>query len=191
MARAQGGAATRRYIEQLPRLVAERVLPGAARAGAKVIADGAKLELGDRRADGANGSKVLIADSVKVRAKKHSTLIVARVLLQGPGAYVGRWLEYGTSGHFISVDPAYRRGMTARRTNKQIKNGDAALKSTLMINGKPVGTTVYHPGAKKVPFLRPSLDKNQAEAKAAAQSYINARVTRAGIKAGSSIGEDE
>lgn len=191
MARARGGAATRRYMEQLPRLIAERVLPGAARAGAKVIAEGAKVELGGKRADGANGSKVLIADSVKVRAKKHSSLIVARVLLQGPGAYVGRWLEYGTSGHFISVDPAFRQGMTARRTNARIEGGDAGLKSTLIINGKPVGATVYHPGSRKVPFLRPSLDKNQDEAKAAAQSYINARVTRSGIRASASESEDQ
>jgi hypothetical protein len=134
---------------------------------------------------------VLIADSVKVKPKKHGTLIIARVLFEGPGAYVGRWLEYGTAPHFISVDPAYRQGMTTRRTNKRIADGDDALKSTLLINGKPVGATVYHPGSKKVPSLRPALDRKQAEAKAAAQSYISARVTRAGIIGDDTEGADQ
>lgn len=167
-------------------MLAARVLPGAARAGANVIAQEAKHLLGSKRAEGGGGTKVLIADSVKVRSKKPTSKITARVLLDGPGAYVGRWLEYGTSPHFISVDPAYRNGMTARRTNTRIKGGDAALHGTLMINGEAVGTTVFHPGASKAPFFRPALDLKHDEAIKAAQAYIHSRVSRAGI-----VGEDE
>lgn len=186
MARRRSGAATRRFMEQLPVLLATKVLPGAARAGAKVIAQEARTILGGRQAEAGNGAMVLIADSVKVRSRKREGLVAARVMLDGPGAYVGRWLEYGTHGHFISLDPAYRQGMTARRTNDRIRDGDADLKATLIINGKPVGTSVYHPGAKAHPFLRPALDGKRAEAVAAAQAYINRRVTRAGI-----VGSDE
>lgn len=177
-----------RNLEQLPALIAKHVLPGAARVGAKVIAQEAKTLLGSRSADAGKGSKqrVLIADSVKIRSRKRDGLIVARVLLEGPGAYVGRWLEYGTSPHFISVDPAFAQGITARRVNKRIADGDGDLRATLTINGKPVGATVYHPGARKAPFLRPALDLKGNEAKAAANAYIRSRVTRAGI-----VGTDE
>lgn len=186
MAKRRGGAATRRYMESLPELLATKVLPGAARAGAKVIAQGAKDLLGSKRADAGGGVEQLIADGVKVRSRKRDGLIIARVTLAGPTAYVGRWLEYGTDPHFISVDPGLRQGMTPRRINKRIADGDDDLKQTLLINGKPVGASVYHPGATKKPFLRPALDQNQTEAIAAAQSYISRRVTRTGI-----IGTDE
>jgi hypothetical protein len=49
MAKRRGNAATFRRLEQLPALLAERVLPGAARVGAKVIAEEAKSLLGKRR----------------------------------------------------------------------------------------------------------------------------------------------
>lgn len=186
MAKRRGGARWRQSMAQLPAELVKRVLPGAARAGAKVIADEAKVRLGGRQATSGSGAKVLIADAVKVRSKKREGLIVARVLLAGPGSYVGRWLEYGTSAHFITVDDEYRERMTARRINRRISDGDGALHATLVINGKPVGASVYHPGARPHPFLRPAADTKEAEAKAAAQAYINSRVRRAGI-----IGTDE
>lgn len=186
MAKRRGNAATMRSLEQLPKTIAERVLPGAARAGAKVIAEAAKDLLGNKRAETGGGARVLIADSVKVRSRKRDGLIVARVLLDGPGAYVGRWLEFGTSPHFISVDPNFRQGMTAKRINTRIKDGDGALHATLMINGKPVGATVHHPGGRKAPFLHPAFDLNQVAAKAAAQAYITSRISRAGV-----VGTDE
>lgn len=181
MAKVRGGAETRRYMTELPGLLRDRVLRGAARAGAKVIAEGAKERLGSRTAEGPGGADVLIANSVKVQVKLKGEIVRGRILLDGPGAYVGRWLEYGTDPHFISVDPQYRQGMTARRINKSIADGDEGLKASLVINGKPVGTTVFHPGARKAPFLRPAVDTLEREALAAAQAYITARLTRAGI----------
>ena len=183
MAKARGrrGGGVRRYLQQQFAQIIEDVLPGATRVGAKVIAEEAQNLLGDRRAEAAGGVEVLIADSVKVRTRKRGGVVVARIMLQGPGAYVGRWLEYGTSPHFISVDDERRQGMTARRINKRIKEGDSALKSTLIINGKPVGATVFHPGATAHPFLRPALDTKIVEATSAAQSYIDRRVRRSGI----------
>ncbi|THG40439.1 HK97 gp10 family phage protein [Sphingomonas olei] len=193
MAKVRGGAATRRYMTQLPELLRERVLRGAARAGAKVIAEGAKERLGGRTAEGPGGADVLIANSVKVQVKLKGEIVRGRILLRGPGAYVGRWLEYGTDPHFISVDPQYRQGMTARRINKRISDGDDGLKATLMINGKPVGTSVWHKGARKVPFLRPAVDTLEREAIAAAQAYIDVRIAKGliGHNAGPEIEDDE
>lgn len=189
MARSLGSAARERYMQSLLGLLMARVLPGAARTGAKVIAGEAKHLLGGRQAD-AGAGKVLIADSVKVRVRERNGLIVARVSLSGPGAYVGRWLEYGTKAHFISVDPGLKLGTTAKRVNTRIADGDADLKATLVINGKPVGTTVYHPGATERPFLRPALDTKQTEAVAAAQAYIDKRVRRSGIIAAAEQEDD-
>lgn len=189
MAKRRSNAAVLRKMEALPALIAKHVLPGATRAGARVIAEEAKVLLNGRRADSTAGS-VLIADSVKVRSRKSDGLIVARVLLAGPGAYVGRWLEFGTSAHFISVDPDYRQGMTARRINKRVKDGDGALRSTLMINGKAVGATVFHKGSDPYPFLYPAFDLKQAEARATARAYIAKRVSGLSV-IGTDEGDDE
>lgn len=170
-----------RQIKDLPELFVERILPGAAKAGGLVIADAAKQLLGTRRAETGSGAKVLIADSVKVKVRRNGSIITARVTLIGPGAYVGRWLEYGTSGHFITVAAEAREGRTARRINRQIAAGDEQVKASLFINGKPVGPSVYHPGAKPHPFLRPASDNNEDAAKGAALAYMAQRVTKAGI----------
>ncbi|WP_210357645.1 HK97 gp10 family phage protein [Sphingomonas beigongshangi] len=186
MATRRGGAAVRRYMAELPDLLNKRVLPGAARAGAKVIAEEAKQLLGDRRADTGRGGSVLIADAVKVKTRRKGDLIIARVLLKGLGAYVGNWLEYGTQPHFITVDPAHRQGKTARRINKLIRDGNSTVQGTLVINGQPIGSSVHHPGARPHPFLRPARDLKDAEAKAAARTYVTSRLGRRGI-----IGTDE
>lgn len=181
MAKRRSSSATRQAIKELPEVFLDRILPRAARAGAEVIADDARAALGGRRAETGGGAYVLIADSVKVKVKREGTLIRARIYLDGPGAYVGRWLEYGTDPHFITIDPTVRKGMTARRVNAKITDGDGDLKATLLINGKPVGTSVYHPGAQAKPFLRPALDNREGDAIAAMQGYVTSRATRAGI----------
>lgn len=89
------------------------------------------------------------------------------------------WLEYGTDAHFITVDDSQRGGMSVRKINDGRKAG------TLAIGGEPVGATVWHPGAKAHPFLRPSLDVKEADAIRSAQHYIYTRATKAGV-----IGQD-
>lgn len=177
MAKRRSTAATRRYVTELPERFLQRVLPGAARTGAEVIAEGAKDLLGDRKAETGGGGEVRIADSVKVKVRRKDGQIRARIMLDGPGAYVGRWLEYGTDPHLISVSDEVRGGRTVARINTLAKEG------SLIIGGQFVGQSVFHPGAQAKPFMRPALDTREAEAIAAAQSYINARGTRAGIAA--------
>jgi len=86
------------------------------------------------------------------------------------------WLEYGTAPHLISVDDSQRQGLSVRRVNDRVNAG------SLVINGNFVGTTVHHPGARPHPFMRPALDTKEGEARAAAQSYINSRISRSGIR---------
>lgn len=175
MATVKGLADVRRFLAQLPGELETKVLRGAARVAANVIAEEAKSRLGDRRAEVAGGGTVLIADSVKVRSSAKDGLIVGKVQVKGPGAYVAPWLEYGTAPHLISVSDKAREGRSIGKINQLVKKG------SLAIGGQFVGESVQHPGARPHPFLRVSLDTKEAEAIAAAQSYINARISPAGI----------
>jgi hypothetical protein len=89
------------------------------------------------------------------------------------------WLEYGTDPHFISVSESERKGRSIGRVNQQLR--EAGGNASLVIGGKFVGETVFHPGARPYPFLRPALDVKEADAVRAAQAYINASVSRRGI----------
>ena len=172
MATARGGGEVKRLIASLPAQIEKRLLPGAARAGANVIADEARDQC---------------IDKLKVRTKAEPGLVVARIKPDPkmPGAFRATWIEYGTDPHFITVDKAASGGRTARRINyldaKAGAEGRAGPGSTLVINGKPVGTTVWHPGARPFPFLRPALDTKRAAAVTAAQAYVDKHVTRSGI----------
>lgn len=201
MATRRGVPEMKRHLELLAEHLRSRVIPAAARAGAKVIAQEARDILGDRRAETAGGAKVLIADAVKVRMRRREGGVVARVTLDGPGAYVGNWLEYGTAPHFISVDASQSSGMTAARINKAEAGGRRIVggarrvrkdgeKRSLVIGGKFVGSTVHHPGARPHPFMRPALDRKHDEAVVAAQAYIDRRLTRAGRRAPVAEGDE-
>ncbi|MEG3089503.1 HK97 gp10 family phage protein [Sphingomonas sp. PB4P5] len=144
----------------------KKVLRGAGRAGAKVVEDEMKVRSISQDVD----------EAIVTKTKGDDTRIVVKITIKpGWARSVATWLEYGTDPHFISVDDSQRDGMTVKRVNEQTKTG------SLVIGGKFVGATVFHPGARAHPFMRVSLDVKEAEAVAAARSYINARVTRSGI----------
>lgn len=166
----RGKDAVRAFIASVPEKLAERVLVGAGRAAANVIADEAR--------DRSISDEVTAA--IKVTVRREPGRIIARVIVKGPGAYLAPWLEYGTEPHFISVDDSQRKGMSTARFNKS----DAA--ASLVIGGNFVGSTVWHPGAQPHPFLRVSLDLKEREAVAAAQQYISKRVGTIGF-----LGNDE
>jgi hypothetical protein len=165
MVTSKGGTEVRQFIAKLPGEIERKLLRGAGRAAANVIADEAK--------ERSISSEVSSAIKVKVRTTEDQ--VVAKVQVRGRGAYIAPWLEYGTSAHFISVDDSQREGMSVNKINKANKAG------SLVIGGKFVGSTVLHPGARPHPFLRPALDIKGDAAFAAAQGYINSRVTRSGI----------
>jgi len=178
MATMTGRSAVSSYMAKLPEQLT-RVLQGAGRAGGKVIADEVKVRAPAEE----------VAEAVIIRSRTQDHRIVVRVTIKPGWAYsLALWGEYGTSPHFISVDDEQRGGLGIRRINAKVREADG--NGSLVIAGQFVGKTVFHPGAGQHPFLRPSLDTKQTEAVKAAQAYINARVSRSGIR-GSDEGDDE
>lgn len=170
----RGRSEVKRFIAQLPGDIERKLLRGAGRAAANVIADEAR--------DRSISSEVSGAIKVKVSAAEGR--VVAKVQVRGKGAFIAPWLEYGTKPHLISVDDSQRGGKSVKRINDLAKATGSS--HSLVIGGKFVGATVMHPGATPHPFLRPALDTKEVEAIAAAQDFIRSRVTRAGI-----VGPDE
>jgi len=152
------------FFANLPGKLQENVLRGAAKAAAKVVAEEAKQRTQSSE----------VRDAIKTDSKVEHGKVTARVKVQGPGAYLGPWEEYGTSPHYISVDDSQRMGMSVGRINRKAKEG------VLVINGEPVGKTVLHPGARPHPFLRPALDLKADEAIRAAQAHIDKRLAKEG-----------
>ena len=166
MVTSRGKSDVQRFMARLPEEIVSKLLVGAGRAGGKVIAEEAKDRVISQD----------VADNIVVRTKREDSRVIVRITVRkGFALSVGNWLEWGTSPHFITVDASQRDGRSVRRINEL---GDHA---SLMINGKFVGETVYHPGAQAHPFLRPALDLKEREAIGMAQSYINARVKPSGI----------
>ncbi len=164
------------FFDALPAEIETKLLRGAARAGATVIADGARQD--------APAEEVRAA--IRVRTAVEPGRATGKVTISGQWPRsLALWAEYGTSPHYITVDDSQRGGRSVGRINRQAKD------SVLVINGQPVGKTVFHPGARAAPFLRPALDMKQAAAIAAAQAYINARVTPGGITGDADTGDDD
>lgn len=172
MPTSKGRAAVDRYFDQAPEKLM-RVLRGAARAGATVIEKGAE--------DLCRSDEVRAAITTATRREEDRMLGLVQVKGSRWIQARANWLEYGTSPHFISVDDSQRRGRSVGRINSLAKDeGDHSL----VIGGKFVGKTVFHPGAQAHPFMRTSLDLNEQAAVAEAQRYLNVRVGRSGITGG-------
>jgi hypothetical protein len=171
----KGGAALQAFLADLPAKLERNVLRGALKAGADVIADGAR--------DGCRSPEVRATIGTTSRTEKG--LVTAKVQTKGDGAYKAPWLENGTDPHFISVDPAMSDGQTVRRVNaldrKAMEDGNTGPGRSLFINGKPVGSTVFHPGARPYPFMRPALDTHEQAAIAAIGNHVAAKLTKQGL----------
>lgn len=184
MATSKGRSDVSRYIANIPGAM-ERLLRGAGRAGANVIAEEAKQRSISSEVSGA----IKVATSVK------DGKVSAKIQVRGKGAYLAPWLEYGTKQHFISVDDSQSKGMSAGRINridkKAREEGKIGAGKSLVINGTFVGATVLHPGAQAHPFLRPALDTKEGEAMAAARSYVSGRIGRLGLAATDAQDDEE
>lgn len=171
MAFIKGREAVRERILGLPARL-EPIFRGAARSGGKVFAEYVEQN---------TPSEAVRAD-LRIRTKADAGTVKATVDIKpGWGRTVGNWLEWGTSAHFISVDDSQRGGRSVARINQQVaaEGGN----SSLVIGGKFVGATVWHPGARPHPVFRPARDLKEAEAIAAAQGYINARLAKGDFSA--------
>lgn len=164
----RGRAEVKQYMASLPEQLTG-VLRGAAKAGAKVIADEIKEQTPSEE----------VRDNLRTRSRKADGRIVVMIDVKpGWARSVGTWLEWGTAPHLISVDESQREGRTVARINKLAKDAGG---HSLVINGKFVGSTVTHPGAQAHPTFRPALDLKGADAVKAAQSYISSRIARGRI----------
>lgn len=178
MVTVRGKSEVRVYIAAVPAKM-DAVLRGAARAGAKVVA--AEIE--------ANTPSEAVRENLRIRSKAGDDHIKVTIDVKpGWARSLGTWLEWGTDPHFISVDESQRGGRSVSRINKQVRENEG--NHSLVIGGAFVGTTVWHPGIRPHPVFRPALDHKGPEAIAAAQAYINARVSRAGISAVSDEGDE-
>lgn len=162
----KGKSRTLAYARALPGQIEEKLLRGAARAAIDVIADEAAQRV--------TSDEVRENLQKKVRTRDHQ-IVASLTVKQGWARTLANWLEYGTEGHFITIDARDNGGRSVRRTNQEVAAG------TLVISGKPVGPQVWHPGARAHPFLRVALDVRGREAAAVAQGYINTRVAKRGL----------
>ena len=155
------------------------VLRGSARAGGKVFAEYVQE----------NTPSDEVREAVRLRTKQDDEFVRATVDLKpGWGRSVGNWMEYGTEAHFISVDASQRRGRSVSKINQQVR--EERGNQSLVIGGKFVGATVWHPGTNPQPVFRPARDLRASEAKAAAQHYIKTRI-KGGVIIPGDEGDDD
>ncbi len=171
----KGLAELHRFLQQLPAKMEKNVLQGALRAGAKVIADEAKLRVPKKTGR--------LRDSIRISARSQRGTVTAtiraggrdsrkrvvksatgRTKVQYDQAFYATWVEFGTKAHRIKA-----RG-------KGMYFGGSWYKS------------VKHPGARPQPFMRPALDGKARDATVAAGRYIADRLkTKHGLDTGVSI----
>lgn len=166
----KGGVDLSAFIASLPANLEQKVLRGALKAGAEVIADGAR--------DNCRSAEVRATIGTTSRADPG--VVSAKVQTKGDGAYMAPWLENGTDEHLISVDDEQSGGRTVRRINDLAKEPGAG--HSLVIGSKFVGSTVLHPGAQPYPFMRPALDTREQDAVAAIGSHIATKLTKQGLE---------
>lgn len=179
MVTVRGKSEVRAFMASVPAKM-DAVLRGAARAGAKVVADEIKASTPSEE----------VRENLRIRSKVGDDHIKVTIDVKpGWARSLGIWLEWGTDPHFISVNDGQRSGRSVGRINKQVRENDG--NASLVIGGAFVGQTVWHPGIRPQPVFRPSLDHKGAEAVAAAQAYINARISRGAINTAMDDGGDE
>ncbi|MFD1951371.1 HK97 gp10 family phage protein [Sphingomonas arantia] len=162
----RGGADFNAFLAALPQNIERNVLRTALKAGADVFAEGAREECRSEEVRG----------TIQTSSRSEKGIVTAKIQTKGDGAFKAPWLEFGTDPHFISVDDDQTGGKTVRRINLEAKRG------SLVIGGMFVGSTVYHPGARPYPFMRPAVDTRETAAIAAISAHIAGKMTRAGIE---------
>jgi hypothetical protein len=181
----KGADALHAFFASLPENLERNVLRPALKAGAEVYAEGARELCRDPEVEATIGTT----------SRSEPGLVTAKVQTKGEGAFKAPWLENGTDAHFITVDDSQREGQTVARINdldrKARKEGRDGPGPSLKINGKFVGGTVFHPGAKPYPFMRPSVDTRTDAAIGAIAAHIAKKTTAAGVQTPDPEGETE
>ncbi len=175
MVTVKGRDTVQRFLATLPNEIETKLLRGAGRVAGKIVKDDAEWRA---------LSPEIREDLVLKTSARDGRIVVKVTVKPGWGYSLGVWQEWGTASHFISVAEDQRRGRSIGRINKLSKEG------SLVIGGKFVGDTVFHPGARAHPFLRTALDLRGGDAIKAAQAYINSRIAGGKIT-GAAEPEDE
>lgn len=160
-----GGKELAEFLQQLPVRIEKNIMRAALRAGARVIADEAKInvptQLGDLKRSIRTGSN----------AKKGQVEAYARA--GNKKAFYYRFVEFGTAAHIIKAGK-----------NKKV------LVFTARDGNKVVKEQVLHPGAVAKPYMRPALDAKGDAAIRAVTNKIKERLTKEGINVPASEGID-
>jgi HK97 gp10 family phage protein len=159
-----GGKELGQFLQSLPLKIEKNIMRAALRAGARVIANEAKLNVpiqdGDLKRSirtGSNAKKGKVEAYAKAGDKK---------------AWYYRFVEFGTAAHIIKG-----------------KNG--GMLRFMAKDGKAIQTLqVSHPGAIAKPYMRPALDSKSGEAVMAVSNKIRERLTQEGINSLAPEGSD-
>ena len=157
----KGGKELQDFLNQLPAKIEQNVMRSALRAGAKVIADEAKVRV-------PVGDSGLLRDSIRVSTRARKGRVSASAKAGDKKAFYWRWVEYGTAAHEIRP-----------------KNGKSLFFSGLF------SELIDHPGARAKPFMRPAFDNKANEAIQAVGRMIGKRLNKAGLNAPDGFKDDE
>lgn len=141
----------------LPANIEKNIMRGALRAGAKVIEAEAKTNAPVQDGD--------LKQSLRVSTNRKKGEVSASIKAGNKKAWYYHFVEFGTQPHMIKAKNAkYLRFMAKDGTSVKTKQ-------------------VHHTGAMEKPFMRPALDKKNAEAIVKAGDYIRMRLEKEGMQA--------
>lgn len=173
----KGLADLQKFLDVLPVKIEKNIMRGALRAGMNVVKPDAQSRI--------NNVSGNLAASLKVGTRARRGRVTSNLRSRSSRAEVPQnldlWLEYGTRPHFISVQDSekpinrrlsVRRGTLVRASMSTVNRYVRSLK----ISGRFIGPTVFHPGARPKPFMRPALDAQASNAVVAAGNYIKNRL---------------
>lgn len=139
----------------LPANIERNIMRGALRAGAKVIEADAKANVPVQDGD--------LKQSLRVSTNRKKGEVSASVKAGNKKAWYYHFVEFGTQPHDITATKAkYLRFIAKDGTSVKTKQ-------------------VHHMGAIEKPFMRPALDKKNAEAIIKAGDYIRSRLEKEGM----------
>lgn len=166
MVHVKGFAELQQALDTLSDKIHNNIMRGALRSGAKVMRDHAKLICPVESSGTYSKYKSTIGwspgelqRSIRLSAKLAGGSVVAKVVAGNKKAYYAHMVEFGTAAHWIKP----------RDGTKALWFGGKSYKG------------VYHPGARRNPFMRITFDSQAQSAVAQVGEYVRARLTKDGI----------
>lgn len=160
-----GGKELAQFLQQLPVKLEKNIMRGALRAGAKVIADEAKINVPIQDGD--------LRRSIRVSSNAKRGRVEAKAKAGGKKAWYAAIVEFGAAPHIIKG------------------KGGKMLKFTGRDGRKVEIAQVSHPGFKPRPYLRPALDAKAKQSIVEVGNYIKARLTKEGINGAPDLGASD